>query len=333
MSLFQRTLWVQTLLAATVTLIPLPALAQFKHEVPPEGEVTFGQEKIYHYKAGVRIKAAGPCEGVFGTMPIPVSWPEQEVSILQEDLSPQVEVKWLNVSPTVTHMQVTAPSLAAGEEAYAIVTFQVVVREQLPPTATEQYVIPKKPPRSIKMYLAKSPLIEVNHSKIKQTLQTVLDELKEKDSALADNPWKQAEALYDWTRSNIKYVDSPLKGAVAALKDGTGDCEELTSLFVALCRTNKIPARTVWVPGHCYPEFYLEDAEGKGRWFPCQAAGDRAFGGLMERPILQKGDSFKLPWQDKPVRYASEHLSIKHADGKPEIKFVREIINNPAAGT
>ena len=43
----------------------------------------------------------------------------------------------------------------------------------------------------------------------------------------------------------------------AALRDGTGDCEELSSLFIALCRAHGIPARTVWVPDHCYPEFYL----------------------------------------------------------------------------
>ena len=83
---------------------------------------------------------------------------------------------------------------------------------------------------------------------------------------------------------------------MAALKDKTGDCEELTSLFIALCRASDIPARTVWVPGHCYPEFYLEDDEGKGHWFPCQAAGSRAFGGIPEqKPILQKGDNFSVP--------------------------------------
>ena len=52
----------------------------------------------------------------------------------------------------------------------------------------------------------------------------------------------------------------------------------------------------VWVPGHCYPEFYLEDAEGRGHWIPCQAAGTRAFGSMPEhRPILQKGDNFRVP--------------------------------------
>ena len=76
-----------------------------------------------------------------------------------------------------------------------------------------------------------------------------------------------------------------------------------------------MPARTVWVPGHCYPEFYLEDAEGKGHWFPCQAAGVRSFGGIDEkRPILQKGDNFTVPKRREKQRYVSEFLK---GDGWP----------------
>ncbi len=54
------------------------------------------------------------------------------------------------------------------------------------------------------------------------------------------------------------------------LRDASGDCEAMTSLFVALCRANKIPARVVWVTDHSYPEFYLVDEKQQGRWLPCQ---------------------------------------------------------------
>ena len=83
--------------------------------------------------------------------------------------------------------------------------------------------------------------------------------------------------------------DPKIKEARAALDDGYGDCEELTSLFIAMCRINKIPARAVWVPGHCYPEFYLEDEQGNGHWYPCQAAG-------------QRGSSARCPNQDRSCR-------------------------------
>ena len=84
---------------------------------------------------------------------------------------------------------------------------------------------------------------------------------------------------------------------------------------------------TVWVEGHCYPEFWLVDAEGKGSWFPCQAAGTRAFGGMPDHlPILQKGDSFRDPDRPgKPLRYVSEFCrgaAVSEA-GSPKVDWIR----------
>jgi hypothetical protein len=83
------------------------------------------------------------------------------------------------------------------------------------------------------------------------------------------------------------------------------------------------------VPDHCYPEFYLVEADGEGHWFPCQAAGTRAFGSMPElRPILQKGDNFKVPEDSKPRRYVSEFLTgvPVRGGGQPEHTFVREFV-------
>jgi hypothetical protein len=93
-----------------------------------------------------------------------------------------------------------------------------------------------------------------------------------------------------------------------------------------LCRAGKIPARAVWVPGHCYPEFALADGKGQTHWFPCQAAGaDRQFGSMIEdRPILQKGDNFRVPGQREAQRYVQQTLSAKDAAAPPEYKFIME---------
>jgi hypothetical protein len=130
-------------------------------------------------------------------------------------------------------------------------------------------------------------------------------------------------------REKVEYKEGKIKTAVAALQDGHGDCEELTSLFIAACRAADVPARMVWVPDHCYPEFYLVDDAGEGHWFPCQAAGTRAFGSMPElRPILQKGDNFKVPEKKKPQRYVAEFLSGKpvKGSGPPKVTFVREFV-------
>jgi hypothetical protein len=98
-------------------------------------------------------------------------------------------------------------------------------------------------------------------------------------------------------------------------------------LFIALCRASEVPARMVWVQGHCYPEFYLQDAEGGEHWFPCQVAGSRAFGSMPDhRPILQKGDNFRSPKNRRErKRYLPETLD--GAGGRPSVKFVRQLVS------
>ena len=145
----------------------------------------------------------------------------------------------------------------------------------------------------------------------------------------ADSAWRRVELAYDYVRDKVEYVEGDLKNASQALRDGNGDCEEMTSLFVAICRNLDVPARVVWIPDHCYPEFYLEDAEGNGIWYPCQAAGTRQFGRMDEtRPVLQKGDRFKVPEKKTPVRYVSEFFRCdRKGNGTPVPTFVRESLD------
>jgi hypothetical protein len=303
-----------------------PAQAQFKPEDEKAGGVKFDKELVQRIRIGMKVKAVGgPCMGVYGTVPIPMDWPEQKVTVVGEEYSPSVKrLRDRSVDGTVKQMLVRIPTLKSGEEANALVTLEVHRRSILPPDDTTVFSIPTKDQldADIKRYLLPSPKIESTHKTIKDLSKQILADAKDKSA------WEQVEAIYDWVRENVQYVNGPLKGALAALKDKDGDCEELTSLFIALCRAGDIPARTVWVPGHCYPEFYLVDRSGQGHWFPCQAAGSRAFGGIPEhRPILQKGDSFKDV--DRPrekMRYLSEFLTGKvvQGGGQPRVKFIRE---------
>jgi transglutaminase-like putative cysteine protease len=216
-------------------------------------------------------------------------------------------------------MVVSVPRLLAGDEASAVVTFEVVKRRTEPPVDPAIYRVPPKPGSELRKFLAPSPYIESKDPKI----EALAAELT------ADKPqgWDKAATIFDWVRANVKYeFAEAIKPATAALKEGNGDCEELSSLVIALCRASKIPARAVWIPGHTYPEFYLVDDQGKGHWFPCQAAGaDRQFGGMNEdRPILQKGDNFTVPGERTPQRYVKQSLSAKDAAAAPEVKFVME---------
>jgi hypothetical protein len=329
-----------------------------------------GDTQVQQIKIGISITAeGGACEGIVATTPVPIDWAEQQVKVIEQDVSAAVREfeDFRMIDGTVKQMVLTVPYLAAGEEAHAILTFEVTRRGLVSPDNTAELIVPKKLDRQLRTYLAASIGIEVRSPKIRALAKEIAAKLKAEgpsDEALAaaddakpsenqdvqdavagavgvagedrseaaesgePTTWQLVEAMYDWVRENVQYKEGPFKGAMDALKDGHGDCEELSSLFIALCRASGIPARTVWIPGHCYPEFYLTDAEGNGYWFPCQAAGSRDFGGIAEhRPILQKGDNFSDP--DRPgrkLRYVSEHLKVTNAVGKPRVKFIREPI-------
>jgi hypothetical protein len=280
-----------------------------------------GDSVTQRWRAGIVVTASGgPCQGIVGTAPIPIDWPEQQVTVVEEDISPSARVSYRMVEGTVKLMVVTIRSLPAGEESKALVTLEIKRSALLAPENTDIYQLPnpRKIPRDVRPYLGPSPAIESRNAKIRSLAKEIG----------ADKPkaWQKVEAIYDWVREKVQYKEGKLRGAMAALQDGYGDCEDISSLFIAICRAADIPARTVWVPGHCYPEFYLVDDEGKGHWFPCQAAGSRAFGGILEnRPILQKGDNFRSPVNSRDrQRYLAETLT--GSGGSPTYKFVRELL-------
>jgi hypothetical protein len=72
----------------------------------------------------------------------------------------------------------------------------------------------------------------------------------------------------------------------------------------------------------------LQDEKGVGHWFPCQAAGDREFGGIHDRqPILQKGDNFKVPEFKQPQRYVQVFMKADDIrGGQPTVMEVRRKI-------
>lgn len=279
----QRAFWLMTAVAWAACT---PRVwGQFADDPPPE--TPHATIAVQRWRIGMLITAEGGAfKKIVGTVSVPMDWPEQQVRIVEQDLSPGVAVSYQTVENTARQMVIRIPALAAGQQAKALVTFEVRRTLARPPEQTEQFVLanPNRLGRKLLGYLAPSPYIESTHPEIKQAAQTIGQD--------GQTAWEQVEAIYDWVRQKVQYRNEPLKGALAALRDGTGDCDELTSLFIALCRAKGIPARTVRVPGHCYPEFYLLDAENRGHWFPCQAAGTRAFGAMPDpRPILQKGDN------------------------------------------
>lgn len=283
--------------------------------------IRLGQESVSRWRFGVVVKApAGAVTGIKATLPVPMDWPEQTVRKIGEEKTAGVEaVTYKTLDGGVRQMIVSIPRLATGGEASAVITLEITKRRIDPPVETSIYEAPAKPAAELRKFLSPSPYIESKDPKI-QSLAAQL-------TANKQQAWDKAAAIFDWVRENVKYeFADDIRPANVALNDGKGDCEELSSLVIALCRASKIPARAVWIPNHTYPEFYLVDDHGKGHWFPCQAAGaERQFGGMVEdRPILQKGDNFTVPGERSPQRYVKQSLTAKDAAAPPEVRFIME---------
>ena len=287
-----------------------------------DARITYEAPKTQQWRVGLVLETSVTCTNVFATFPVPMNWPEQEVTVVSKNIDRRVrnwEVR--DVAKGAKQVVLQIPRVLAGSTAEVTLNLSIERSRIMPPSQTDDLVIPKRIGRELRVYTGPSPYIDTSHPRIKAVT-------KELAADQPDQAWQRVEQIYDWVRDNVRYVEGDLKNASMALKDGKGDCEEMTSLVVALCRNAKVPARMVWVEGHCYPEFYLEDGDGKGYWFPCQAAGTRQFGRMDEyRPVIQKGDRFKVPEKRTPVRYVAEFFKCERkGNGKPRPKFIRKVV-------
>lgn len=279
------------------------------------------------------------------------------------------KVEYRTLDGGARQMLIRIPELPNGVEAHAYLTFEVRTKAILPidEELAAQLVKPKKLDRDMKRYIGRSPYVQSNHGKIRRTLKEIFnpkpetkdkkkgDEDKDEDkndgedeielASAKENSkddvdqsfkpaeeltaWERVEKIYDYVQGHIDYLEGEDQSAVEVLESGKGDCHDVSALFVALCRADKIPARMVWVHEHQYPEFCLADGEGNLHWFPCESSGMRAYGEMPNpRVIMQKGENFHVPERPgEALRYASDYFIGKPLDGgggKPRVLFKRE---------
>jgi hypothetical protein len=314
---------------AIIGVLPSSSLhAQGESESSLEsGPLEFVAPKTFEMQVGLRVSAAdGNMLGTTAMTVFPTSWPEQKVEIVQVNVGPPWQNAFRELPGGNQQLLLQARIIPAGATVEATVQVRIEKKHILGPSDedTLQFVIPRRIPKDIRQYMGNSPYIEANSSQIRKIVRDI-----DAQEPLTD--WKRVEMMYDWVRENIEYEEGELKTVRECLSDGTGDCEEMTSTFIALCRAARIPARMVWLPNHCYPEFYLEDDSGQGHWFPCQVAGTRNFGSMPEYlPILQKGDRFKVPEKTDIERYLADYLKSQKVlgRGKPQVTFIRQLLGD-----
>ncbi|GIW96883.1 MAG: transglutaminase [Pirellulaceae bacterium] len=313
------------------------AAAVIRGTVRGQAEVAPGEEtptfiqytspKTFPMHIGVRIVAGdGAMVRTKAMTVFPTNWPEQRVEIVAANVPPPLNYEIRELPGGNRQLVFTALQIPPYSQLEALLQVSVQKWHVTGPEDPTTLVAPRRIERELRNYLGNSPYIEADCTEIRNVAREI-----QAENALTD--WNKVELVYDWVRENITYEQGELKTVRQAMRDRAGDCEEMTSIFVAICRALRIPARMVWVPNHCYPEFYLESPDGSGYWFPCQVAGTRSFGSMPDYlPILQKGDRFKIPEKPKLERYLADYLAAQTVGGRqePQVQFVRELLGDLA---
>lgn len=320
-------------LVALVALAPLGASGQLL-DAPAAGSPSpdSAQEVTLLFRVGAIVTAKrGACRDIRAMVAVPIECDEQRVRLVHEDFTPGVSATFRDLAGgNARQMLVAIPFLDAGAEGRAVLTYELTIRTTVAPTDAEAagLKIPERVPRGLRGYVGPSPFIEAKHPRLKRLAREIDEAFAEANPDASD--WERVGAYYDYVMDHLEYREGPDTSAIASLDAGAADCFGRSALFIALCRSAGVPARIVWVNEHAYPEFYLEQSEGEGRWFPAESAGTRDFGGMpIARPILQKGDDFRVPERPRDrLRYASDYLTGRPAPGggKPSVKYLREIV-------
>lgn len=304
-----------------------------------DGDLAVGRLKLSEpksYRLLVTIQVGGgqrDADNILCTAPVPVDWPEQQVKLLEERKPAGVTTRLRRIADKGEMLTVSIPHLARGGQITVERVYEVTRYTIRFAGAPADLRAPVKVRLEHREFVSSAPGIELNHPKLKELHAKLQTELKRPDAPA----WDQVRSYFDWVRSHVQFQAGPYRGAAKTLQTRSGDCEDYTALFVALCRLSRIPARSVWIEGHAYAEFFLEDASGQGEWIPCELVGPVDQGGqggfgvaADRRPILQKGDEFVDTLTGKTLRYMPQ--TLKATGGPVTFQSTRLIQAPPGRG-
>lgn len=245
-------------------------------------------EAEYLVETMVKLSSTGG-GAIRAAVPIPREWPEQRIEAARIE-SPRARVKEELTPPGGAVLSIATANLKPNETATITFRQRVFVKQQLR-ADRERYVnVPAANGKS-KAFLVPTPTIDSSDAEIKAKAAEIC--------AGVESGREKARRLAHWTKQHLQYKLMSYTSAKQAFDTKIGDCEELSSLFVAMCRSQGIPARSVVSPGktrkdsgHAWSEILLADSEGKSEWLPVDV-GLQYFGELPIAPmVIQKGDSY-----------------------------------------
>ena len=105
-----------------------------------------------------------------------------------------------------------------------------------------------------------------------------------------NNSFLVAKALFSWLKQNIQYQTHPsekvVRSAAVTLQRKQGDCDDLSFLYVSLCRAVGIPARfirgylisndistgAITAVAHAWVEVFVGTSDSQNGWIPVECA-------------------------------------------------------------
>ncbi|HEY1785320.1 MAG TPA: transglutaminase-like domain-containing protein [Pirellulales bacterium] len=281
--------------------------------------------RTYRLKILLKVEAPdGKLTNVVAVEPIPMDWPEQQVRLISQKLSAGARVTQEVIPGQAAVLRLQVATIPQGGSATVERLYEVTrhrMQFKMPPDELDR---PHRPPAELRDALTgPAPGLETQHPKIVALAESL------RHRAVNQGSWDMVKGFWQWTRDNVKFENGDFRGALFAVENKCGDCEEMSALFVSLCRLSNITARTVWVEGHDYPEFYLSDRQGVGHWIPAQVVGPPWFGEMAEyRPIFQKGDRFYDRFQKQYTRYVPHTARADGSSTQPKLIVDHQIISD-----
>lgn len=123
--------------------------------------------------------------------------------------------------------------------------------------------------------------VDTNNSNIKTTAENILK------TSRTENAFTVAKNLFIWLKENTAYkthssTNTSIQPAYITYQKKTGDCDDLSLLYISLCRSIGIPARLIRgyiieddnriaVP-HAWVEIYTGGNIGNNGWIPVECA-------------------------------------------------------------
>ena len=265
--------------AVLLALLAGTGQAQFQHTLPA---ARLGETAVQRWQFGFTFAApAGPCRKITASQSVPMDWPEQTVRIVTAGLSRRGH---------------RLPSHRGAAKADGCERRQPRRRRHVECWSPSNAVAVTCSSRSIgsnSRPFADPPLAALSHvgpyaESSHRTIRAGRRDRQNRRHGLAARRGDLRLGPREYPVCRQPRAEPA--DTLTTLQRRDGDCDEMSCLFIALCRASGIPARIVQVPGHVYAEFYLDRTEGTGAGFraSCRA---RAFARCRASARPPKGDN------------------------------------------